>query len=1227
MDCKLLVANRGEIAVRILNSAKKLSIPTVAIYTHADASAPHVALADEAYVVGHGPDGEGSNPRGYLEMDEIVAIAKKSGATLLAPGYGFLSENPDFAELCQNEGITFLGPTPEQMTKMGLKHEARQVAIEAGVPIVPGSDGIVDTLEQALTAAKRIGYPVMLKATGGGGGMGMQICEDSGDLEKHFVATQAKGGALFKNSAVFLEKYVRQARHIEIQVFGNGEGFVTHFSERECSVQRRHQKVIEEGPSPFLSDGRADVRKAMCEAAVRLCSSINYRSAGTVEFVVDDETGDFYFLELNARIQVEHAVTEMINPGLDLVELMIKLGLKQKAGLSLSAHEIPVHSGPTGHAIEARVYCENPMYGQFTPSPGTLHLVQWPEPRPWLRIDTWVGTGVHVTPNYDPMIAKLIVSGADRTEALKRMEEVLVETSILGPPNNLEYLAEIVRSAQFQLGQVTTTYLSTMEFVPRAIEVLEGGILTTIQDLPGRPTVGNGIPLGGAADMLAAKVANMLVGNKPETELLEATMIGPTLKFHRETGVAVTGAASPVTLDGAPVRMWTRLSIKAGSVLKIGISTHGLRAYIAVLGGLPGSASFMGSKSTLMLVGVGGYQGRQLVKGDILSLSPHCGLVDDATPSVPEHLIPQYPNEWDIEVLPAAQWDHEYLTPEGQEMLTSAKWKASPSSGRSGLRLEGPRIKWARKHGGEGGSHPSNVVDQGYSIGALNVNGDTPVLFGVDAPDAGGFANVLNVPSASLWKLGQIRPGDTITFKGISRSDAPRLHQRNDTWLAAVEANIKSEVSTITPSGILEWIATGQIPESSLRAHIPATALRPESKIRQVGDSFLFLEVGPMRLDVVLCARLESFLREFNKRQIPGILTTLLLIRSLMIHFDERITDAEALLKIMIEIDADLPDAMHMSPLEVDVYRMPLVPNDSWCQEAVDRYMKTVRSQAVYLPNNVEYIARCSGMKSKSDVADSMLSSPWLVFGTGFFVGLPFISPMDPRKRLLGQKYNPTRLYTPEGAVGLAGVVGSIYPLESAGGYQLLGRTLSTWNTWNDSHFMMKRFDQIEWYRVSEEEYLKISRAFKAGKFKPEVRKVLFSLSEYVEQNKAHQAEVDAIIKTQKEMSAAEALREEELFKEWMAAKEAEQSSGGRASTSGGSGIPVPSPLSANVWKVEVKVGHQIKSSMETAMILEAMKTEVAINFDEEEVGKTVTAIAVQPGDSVNAGQVLYYVS
>lgn len=269
------------------------------------------------------------------------------------------------------------------------------------------------------------------------------------------------------------------------------------------------------------------------------------------------------------------------------------------------------------------------------------------------------------------------------------------------------------------------------------------------------------------------------------------------------------------------------------------------------------------------------------------------------------------------------------------------------------------------------------------------MNGDTPVLFGVDAPDAGGFANVLNgevlfpfnivsslttirhvVPSASLWKLGQIRPGDTITFKGISRSDAPCLHQRNDTWLAAVEASIKSETSAITPSGILEWIATGQIPESSLRAHIPASPLRPESKIRQVGDSFLFLEVGPMRLDVILCARLESFLREFNKRQITGILTTLLLIRSLMIHFDERVTDAEALLKIMIEIDADLPDAMHMPPLEVDVYRMPLasdvnsyfilwvlidfkVPDDSWCQDAVDRYMKTVRSQAVYLPNNV----------------------------------------------------------------------------------------------------------------------------------------------------------------------------------------------------------------------------------------------------------------------------------
>ncbi len=438
---KLLVANRGEIAVRVIRTAREMDIPSVAVYSTADVHTPAVELADEAVCIGPAPPGES-----YLRMERVIGAAEVTGCTHIHPGYGFLSENPVFARACADNGITFVGPAPEVMERMGDKVQAKQAAREAGLPVLEGSDGAVSDLDAAVAAAERAGFPVLLKAAAGGGGRGMRRVDAASELASAFDTAQREAQAAFGDGSLYVEKLLEGARHVEVQILADGLGGVLVCGDRECSIQRRHQKLVEEGPAPNLPDA---TRTAMHEACIRAARAWNYKSAGTMEFLVD-ANADFYFLELNARLQVEHPVTELVS-GLDLVAEQLRVaagGLLTRTGVA----------EPLGHAIEVRVNAEDPE-ADFRPSAGRLKDF-YLGGGPGVRIDTFCAPGTNVPPNYDSLLAKLIVWAPDRPRAVARLRRVLDEALVTGVPTTLPLFRDIVREHAFGEGRYTTAYLA-----------------------------------------------------------------------------------------------------------------------------------------------------------------------------------------------------------------------------------------------------------------------------------------------------------------------------------------------------------------------------------------------------------------------------------------------------------------------------------------------------------------------------------------------------------------------------------------------------------------------------------------------------------------------------------------------------------------------------------------------------------------------------------------------
>lgn len=441
---KILIANRGEIALRVIRACREMGIKTVAVYSEADRYSLHVRFADEAICIGPPPSKES-----YLNIPRIIAAAEVTGADAIHPGYGFLAENANFSDICISSGLTFIGPTPEMITAMGDKAYAKDTMRKAGVPVVPGSDGVVKDVNEAKKIAKEIGMPVIIKATAGGGGRGMRIVRDPDEFEKAFNTASAEAESAFGNGGVYIEKYLEEPRHIEIQVLGDKHGTVIHLGERDCSVQRRHQKLIEESPSPAVNE---ELRQAIGNAAVKGAKSVKYLGAGTIEFLLDKHK-NFYFMEMNTRIQVEHCVTEMVT-GIDLIKEQIHIA----NGKKLSAKKVKLN----GHAIECRLNAEDPNY-DFRPSPGKITSLHFPGGY-GVRIDSHVYADYQIPPYYDSMIGKLIVHGRNREEAIDKMYSALDEIIIEGVQTTIPFHKKVMKNEKFRSGHFDTKFIETFNF-------------------------------------------------------------------------------------------------------------------------------------------------------------------------------------------------------------------------------------------------------------------------------------------------------------------------------------------------------------------------------------------------------------------------------------------------------------------------------------------------------------------------------------------------------------------------------------------------------------------------------------------------------------------------------------------------------------------------------------------------------------------------------------------
>ncbi|KAF7550130.1 hypothetical protein G7Z17_g5922 [Cylindrodendrum hubeiense] len=1186
-----------------------------------DATSLHATLADEAVLL------PGDDSTAYTDGDAILDICKSTGADAIIPGYGFLSENVEFADTVSRAGITFVGPSSTSIKAMGLKHEARAIAETANVPVIPGTR-LLASAEEAMDAAMELGFPIMLKATGGGGGMGLQICHSEQEINTAFAMVESRASTLFKNSGVFLEKYYPRSRHIEVQVAGNGE-IVVAFGERECSLQRRHQKVVEECPSPFVERNQG-LREKMLEAAVNYASQLKYKSVGTVEFLVDDETADFFFLEMNTRLQVEHGITELCY-GVDLVHLMLRQADYERGGQIGIPSDILQSLGrpqPLGSAIEARVYAEVPLR-DFAPSPGVFQYVHWPE-GDGVRVDTWVRSGQRITPLYDPLIGKIIVHSPDgRAAAQKMMLAALADTALQGTQSNLEYLSRVIESETFVSGSTLTNSLSTFKFKSCSLQVVDPGVFTTIQDYPGRITVGHGVPPSGPMDDLSGRAANVLVGNDQGVELLEITLAGPALLFHEAAVIAVCGAELPLTIDGESRPMWSRIIVKQGQTLKLGkITGNGLRTYLSLKGGFPEIPQFLGSKSTAPELAFGGLQGRKLHINDTIALpSQSGGWAAAATPlSLPREAIPDF-TITSVYCMDGPYGSDDILTDEGRKTLYETDWVVSHNSGRSGIRLGGPRLKWARTSGGGGGSHPSNVFDYGYPNGGVNWTGESPIIFAHDRPDLGGFVCPTTVCSGEMWKVGQLKAGNTVRFRPTTFDTAIRITRAKDSYLEALRTYAQGNACQI-PSLDIEF---GDEPTPSIMHQSPRSSSHPQVTYRQGGDTCIIVEYGNQVSDLrnTACVQhLSKGLMALNLSSVRGDAN----FATLTVRFDPFQMDRSVLLQQLIDLNGRIGGTAGMKIAARQV-QLPICVDHSSLRESAQRYMENIRPTAAYLPDNIEYLRKSNALQSRRDVFDSLLKTPWLAVAVGFYVGTPIMFPLDPRYLFTGQKYNPNRVYTPSGSVGLGGSLLCVYPIAAPGGYQLMGRTLSAWDTaGNRPGFSLTRpwlfnhFDLIRFYEVSEEEYNKAQQDFEAGRFVFDITETTLDMDEYIAKFDAANRDPEYLDWRERQAAAAMEMGELEqrLFDEWSTAKAAESNDAADedADVDSSKAVLIESPVDANVWKVLVQPGDELQTG-QTVAVLEAMKMEINIVVGDDQAGAVVVKISQPPGTVVSPGTVV----
>ncbi|KAI1469151.1 AHS2-domain-containing protein [Daldinia caldariorum] len=1213
---RVLIANRGEIAVRCINACKRLSFPSVAIFTTADASSLHVRLADSSVLL------EGEGPQAYTNIDSILDICKEKEITAVFPGYGFLSENAEFARRIHDADIVFIGPDSEAIHQMGLKHVARDLSVSAGIPVIQGS-GLLKSATEALEIARKIGFPVIVKASGGGGGMGQYVCETESDVPTAFASVDSRSRELFHDTGVFIEKYYGASHHIEVQVFGNGTGEVVDFGERECSIQRRRQKVVEECPSPYLVD-KAGLKDRLISAALTIAKSIKYRSAGTVEFLVDDITGDFFFLEMNTRLQVEHGITEM-RYGVDLVDLMLqqaKYQLEGKVGIpSDELLRIRADATPKGSAIEVRVCAENPA-DSFLPSSGHVQSVIWP--RQHGRVDTFIQLGTFVSPYFDSLLAKIIIHRATREESVVTMRKALETTEVGGLVTNLTILKSIISSPEFSSGRTLTTFLDTQfTFHPTGIQIIEPGAFTTIQQSRHRTTKGYGIPPSQPLNTLAATIANLLVGNSQDVECLEVTARGPKLRFFSLSVVAITGYPFSVEVDGNKREMWSTIVVNPGETLNIGSSvTPGGRCYIAVRGGFPGVPEWLGSKSTTPNLVFGGIQGRQLRPGDHLEVIdieksdlPH-------SYQLPPDLIPPT-TVTSIYVMHGPHDSDEYITEAGREILYSSEWTIDYNCNRTGIRLVGPQIEWARSHGQEGGSHPSNVIEYGYPRpGGVNFTGDSPILFSQDSPDLGGFICSSTVISADLWKLGALKPGDKMRLEPVSYSSARKLASQQADFINAVAKHISNGILAYeNPLSLLELHEEFLKPDALLQV-ISSDQEGPTLTLRQGGDCFIIVNIDTSReIGLETSVAANNIARSIITRKVPGTFVHIN-ISSITVEYEPDLIAQSDVVQLIIK--SHQQSSAIDKPLPVRRFRLPIVFDHPSIREAENRYVTLQRSKAVYNPDNVSYVQENNGLSSRNDVFEILHKTQFLVVTVGFMAGLPLLWPLDPMPRLTSQKYNPTRISTPPGTVALGGGMFCIYPGDQPGGYMMLAKSIPVWDMYTlkpgfqvGKPWLFEPFDLVEFYKVSLEEYEEIWRQFEAGTYEIQIEDAEFDAhAELAKDNKNR--DLPEVVEFRAKQAAAEQkmrAREEILLSEW----QEEQKTSHTSSHVVGEETAVSSPQMGKVWKILTQPGELIEQD-KAVVILESMKMEIPVMAEESHHGLKVKEVLVKEGTLVSPG-------
>ncbi|OSC40528.1 urea carboxylase [Mycobacterium decipiens] len=1188
----VLVANRGEIACRIMRSAAALGLKTVAVYSDADGGAAHVQMADVAVRLGPGPAAQS-----YLRADLVIEAALQTGAGAIHPGYGFLSENSDFARAATAAGVVFVGPTPEQLQIFGDKHTAREAARSAGVPLLAGS-GLLDSVEHAVAEADRVGFPVMIKAVGGGGGIGMQACHNAQQLRAAYDRVQRLAAANFSADGVFLERFITRARHVEVQVFGDGAGRVLSLGTRDCTLQRRNQKVIEEAPAPLLPEEVAD---ELTTASRALAASVDYRSAGTVEFVYDADRSVASFLEVNARLQVEHPVTEAIT-GVDLVTWM----LRAAGGDTAMLDELPDTGPPQrGWAVEARVYAEDPGHGH-RPSAGLVTAARFPTDA---RVDTWIDTGTDVSAFYDPLLAKVIAPGTTRDEALDRLASALADTRIYGVQTNLPQLRAATDDAVFRAAAHTTATLPEVTWSHRRIDVLRAGTMTTVQDYPGRIGLWEvGIPPSGPMDDLSFTLANTAVGNPGTAPGLECTLHGPRLRFSGPAVICVTGAPTTVTIDETPVPMWEPVDVSAGAVLDIAAPTDtGLRTYLAVRGGIDAPA-YHGSAATFTLGGFGGITGKALADGDVLGIAPIDPDSLHPPHPVPIEQRPRFTHAWQLAVGEGPQTAPSYFTDADMTQFYDHPWRVGSHANRTGIRLQGPKPVWSRSDGGDAGLHPSNLHDNPYSVGALNVSGDTPILLGPDGPSLGGFACPLTVVAGHRWQLGQLRPGDTVQFVPVDDDTATTLR----TTAARAPGTVTNSGAALADRGIL--------------GTLDGDGDRPSVAYLRGGDDNILVEYGDMVLDLGLRMRVHALTQALAAAAPAGVIDVTPGVRSLHIHTDPDVLPQRRLLGLLTELEHDLPATGDLVVPSRSI-RLPLSFDDPSIREAIGRYRSGVRDSAPWLPSNVEFIRRINGLDSIDDVRQTVFDAQYLVLGLGdVYLGAPLAVPLDPRHRLVTTKYNPARTWTPADAVGIGGKYLCVYGMASPGGYQLVGRTIPIWSSYRQHPpfepgipWLFRFFDRIVWEPVTADQLDEQRAAARAGRLDIEITDGAFALAHY---RHFLTEDADSIAAFETRQAAAFAAER----RAWQQAGEfdrditdtvtvAEPDDTALAGLPPGAHV-ITAPMVGNVWRIDIEEGQHVIEG-DTVAVLEAMKLELPVPSP---TTGTVLRVLAAPGNPVQPG-------